>query len=121
MIINIKGVVDDIIIAHYRATADFERYNKTGKYKIADRADYYAAIQNENFDLIVEFDGSYGEYTVLEGGVHNVTKVKYLGKFDDTDSEYLIEGNFTANYKNSNTNKTIAVSGKYRTFAITVD
>ena len=96
---------------HYTIDADFKDVSP-GNYTLVD-VDYFKDYCNCTFSLNLE-DNSLSNYrtTLLAGGKHNISSVKFLGSASGN-NEYLIAGNFTASYKNS-ANATIPVSGSYQ-------
>ena len=118
--------IECIRIVHYKDPESFDKYNKIGTYKMRgeysldwdDNGDFF--MDCENFDLSIDIRGNEGEY-IFQSGSHNITDVKTTNVDKDSgDKEYLISGNFSGVYKNSTTYDELKISGKYRTFAMTL-
>lgn len=110
--------LEDILIVHYESPADFEQYGIPGDYKIVNEVTY--PFSNDNFDLILSLDAPQGEYRLQSGGIHKVTKVRLTDTYEGGDKDFSIEGEFSASYVNYSIDKTLEISGKYRTWASTL-
>ncbi len=100
-------------ILFYRNNTDFKN-SKPGTYTISKYGvDLYKTYCNLNFNISLEDNNSSGnKSTAFVTGTHAVTAITFLNTKSNY-SEYLVAGQFTASFKNSE-NVTIPLTGSYQ-------
>lgn len=100
-------------ILFYRNNTDFKN-SKPATYTISEYGiDLYKTYCNLNFNISLQDNNSSGnKSTTFVSGTHAVTAITFLNTKSNY-SEYLVGGQFTASFKNSD-NVTIPLTGSYQ-------
>ncbi len=100
-------------ILFYRSNADFKN-SKPGTYTISNYGiDLFKTYCNLNFNISLRDNNATGnKSTTFVTGTHTVSTITFLNTKSNY-SEYLVGGQFTASFKNSD-NVTIPVTGSYQ-------
>ena len=101
-------------ILHFYNTVDFNE-TTTGSYPIT--GNFLDNDCNLTLSLLYS-DTSGNNYFNLTNGSHTITRISQLDN-DNNDTEWVIEGNFTANFEDISSGESFSITGTHRAILIT--